>query len=320
MVEVIPPELENHFEIITASSKLNPILRIIDMMIVFIKNINRSKLILIDTYSTSAFYYTFFLAVVSNLFSKPYCPILHGGGLPERLEKTPILAKFTFGNAYKNISPSKYLMKIFKRKGYGVAHIPNFIDVKRYSMKIRKQFRPRLLWVRSFHEIYNPILAIHVVNILLKQWQDTELCMIGPNKGGYLQIVKKEIDQLKIGDRVIIKGKLEKEEWKSLAVNYDIFINTSNFDNHPVSLLEIMALGLPIVTTNVGGIPSMIDDGKTGILINSKNPNEFANIIGDLLSGEINGTNISKNARKEVLKYDKSQIIKKWTEFLNRIY
>ena len=101
MIEQLLPDLEKRYTIISASAKLNPLLRLMDMIWVFIKNINHVKLILIDTYSTNSFYYTCVLAVMSSFFSIPYCPILHGGGLPLRLKSSPGLTKFIYGNSYK---------------------------------------------------------------------------------------------------------------------------------------------------------------------------------------------------------------------------
>ena len=102
MIEQLLPDLEKRYTIISASAKLNPLLRLMEMIWVFIKNINHVKLILIDTYSTNAFYYTCVLAVMSSLFSKPYCPILHGGGLPNRLASSPRLSRFIFGKSLKS--------------------------------------------------------------------------------------------------------------------------------------------------------------------------------------------------------------------------
>ena len=113
MIELLLPDFEKRYKIISASSKLNPLLRLFDMLWIFLKNIHDTKLILIDTNSTKAFYYTYILAVMSSIFSKPYCPILHGGGLPNRLATSPRLSRFTFGQSFINISPSVYLKQIF---------------------------------------------------------------------------------------------------------------------------------------------------------------------------------------------------------------
>lgn len=312
MIEQLLPDLEKRYTIISASAKLNPLLRLMDMIWVFIKNINHVKLILIDTYSTNAFYYTCVLAVMSSLFSKPYCPILHGGGLPNRLASSPRLSRFIFGKSFINISPSIYLKQIFEREGFTILHIPNFIEVLNYPMTIRKKFRPRILWVRSFHKIYNPVLAIYVLEKLLKRWNDTELCMVGPDKDGSMKDVIRLAKELNITNHLKITGKVKRKDWIELSKKYDIFINTSQVDNHPVTLLEIMALGLPIVTTNVGGIPFIIKNKKNGLLVNSNNAEEMADRISMLISGEIDGKLITRNARKEILELDKNKVIKKW--------
>ena len=55
---------------------------------------------------------------------------------------------------------------------------------------------------------------------------------------------------MKIRKNVIFQGRLTKHEWVELSYNYDIFINTTNYDNQPISVIESMALGLPIISTN----------------------------------------------------------------------
>ncbi len=317
MIELLLPDLEKRYTIVSASDKIIPFLRILDMIWVFFRNIHNTKLIFIDTYSTKAFYYTYILAVMSLIFSKPYCPILHGGGLPYRITSSPRLSRFIFGRSFINISPSIYLKQIFEREGFKIHHIPNFIEISIYPMIIRKKFRPRLLWVRAFHKIYNPMLAINVLKKLLNKWNETELCMIGPDKDGSLKSVIKLIEQMGIRDNVSIVGKLEKKDWIKLSRNYDIFLNTSNFDNQPVSVMEAMALGLPIVTTNVGGIPFLINHNSTGILVNPNNSDAIVIAIDDLITGKINGFNLTANARNEVLNFDKSKVIAQWFTFID---
>ena len=60
---------------------------------------------------------------------------------------------------------------------------------------------------------------------------------------------------------------MPKHEWISLSKNYDIFINTTNYDNMPVSIIEAMALGLPIVTTVVGGLKYLLDNNIDSLFV-----------------------------------------------------
>ena len=85
---------------------------------------------------------------------------------------------------------------------------------------------------------------------------DATLAMIGPDVDGSLTKVK-DLARKKNLD-VNFTGKLSKPEWINYSKDFNVFINTTNFDNTPVSVIEAMALGLPVVSTNVGGMPFLI--------------------------------------------------------------
>ena len=101
------------YVIIKSSSKRNQILRLINMCFSIVKNSNKVDYVLIDTFSTSAFYYAFLTSQLARLFNLKYIPILHGGNLPYRIKESPRLSKLLFNNSYKNIAPSNYLKSEF---------------------------------------------------------------------------------------------------------------------------------------------------------------------------------------------------------------
>src|SRR5690606_32388170 len=119
--------------------------------------------------------------------------------------------------------------------------------------------KPRLLWVRSFSQIYNPVLALKIVEILKLKAMEVSLCMVGPDKDGSLQRCKEMATELNLP--VSFTGLLSKQEWIALSRDFDIFINTTNFDNMPISVMEAMSLGMPVISTNVGGLPLLIENG-----------------------------------------------------------
>jgi len=79
--------------------------------------------------------------------------------------------------------------------------------------------------------------------------------MVGPDKDSSLGEAKDLAKQLGVAESVTFTGVLPKAQWHQLSEKFDIFINTTNIDNMPVSIIEAMALGLPIVSTNAGGLP-----------------------------------------------------------------
>lgn len=273
------------------------------------------KAVLIDTYSTQNFYYAVAIANLCRLLRITYVPILHGGNLPERLERSKSNSYKLFKGAKTNVAPSPYLMEAFRAKGYSnLTHIPNTIAIESYPFLLRNQIGPRLLWVRSFAEIYNPMLALRLVERLLTKFPDVELCMVGPEKDGSMERCKGYAEQHKLP--VTFTGKLSKKAWCETSKDFDIFINTTNFDNTPVSLIEAMALGLPIVSTNVGGIPYLITHQKDGLLVPSDNVGELFKAVEVLCTDLELGNRLSLNGRKRAEAFDWKIVKQDWLTLL----
>ena len=317
-IEDLATALSNRYEIKISSNKKNPFFRLLDMAMSVVNNRKRCQLIIVDVFSTYALTFSCLVIFLAKLFNIPYIPVLRGGYLSERYRKYPPIFIFLFSNASTIICPSKYLKRCFDDKNYTIKVIPNYIDLKMYSFKIRKQIKPQILWVRSIHNIYNPLMAVHVLDGIKKKYPDARLCMVGPVKDNrVMEQLKILISRLDLQDHVLFSGQLSKIEWTALSKDYDIFINTTDYDNNPVTLLEAMALGLPIVSTNVGGVPYLIDDNVTGLLVEAKKSEQMVEKINELISGKIDGDFITRNARQRISIMDKKEIIKKWYDIID---
>ncbi len=299
------------YTVYTSSNKKNKLLRLLDMLSAILKYAKKVDYVLIDTYSTSNFYYALFCGYLCRFLNLKYLPILHGGNLPNRLKTNPKLSQAIFNHAYKNIAPSVYIQSEFEKAGYSnLFHIPNAITLKDYDFEQRNFETVHLLWVRSFSDIYNPLLAVKILKALQDEHINATLSMVGPDNDGSLQKAKDYVKAL--GVEVNFTGKLSKEAWISLSKNHTIFINTTNFDNMPVSVMEAMALGLPIISTNVGGMPFLITNNHDGILVNPNSANEFVEAVNRILSNHENTHKMTLNARKKVESYDWGVVKKLW--------
>ena len=304
------------FKVTRASAIQNKFLRFVEMLWAVFINRNKVDYLLIDTFSTSNFYYAFGTSQLARFFSIKYIPILRGGNLPERLDNSRFLSELIFRNSYKNISPSNYLQQVFKEKGFKTVCIPNSIPIKEYDFKVRNVVEPKILWVRAFDKIYNPILAVKVLGLLKKEVKNVKLCMVGPVKDGTFEQVQLLVEKLNLSENIIFTGVLPKEKWHKLSEEYDIFINTTNIDNMPVSVLEAMALGLPIVSTNVGGIPYLITDKKNGILVPVNDERAMSDAILNLINNQKKANKISLEARLLAEQYDLENIKEQWFKLL----
>jgi len=315
-IAVLSKLLKEHYQIKVVSDKQNKLLRFLDMCWAVIKNRRTADYILIDTFSTLNFYFALAVSQLARLFGVKYIPILHGGNLPQRLIRSKKMSKAIFAHSYANVAPSNYLKSNFESKGYKVIFIPNILNIDDYNFKLRKYIKPNLLWVRAFNRIYNPVMAVEVLYRLKRKYSEAKLCMIGPFKDDSYQEVVKKIEAYNLKESVEITGVLPKKEWLKKSEAYDIFINTTNFDNTPVSIMEAMALGFPIVSTNAGGLPFLISDKKDGILVAKNDAKQMAKEIDNLIKNPLFAKELATNAHKKAISFDWQTVKNQWFELL----
>lgn len=315
-IEILGILLENEgYKLHYASTKKNKMLRLLTMLYKTVKHRKQIDYVLIDTYSTYNFWYAFSVSQLCRILKLKYIPMLHGGDLPHRLTKNPHICKMIFKYAYRNVAPSAYLLKAFSGKGFAeILFIPNTIELKNYPFKVRTCNQPKLLWVRSFTAIYNPEMAIKVFCELKKEYPDCELCMVGPDKDGTLAKIKKLAKQLDLD--VVFTGRLSRPEWIKLSSNYNFFINTTHYDNTPVSVIEAIALGLPVVSTNVGGISYLLEDKKTALLVNDNDVHAMVTSIKEIMENPKLKEDIVNNGRNLVQGFDWEKVKRIWEDVL----
>jgi glycosyltransferase involved in cell wall biosynthesis len=317
-IHVLGGLLEAEGYVVHYSSKQeNKVLRLLDMLYSCFKYRKRVGMVLIDTYSTQNFYYAVLCSQLCRLLKLPYICNLNGGNLPYRLKTFPKLSRMIFAHAVHNVAPSLYLKNAFEFHGYpNVVHIPNTIELDKYPLSSQPFDQPKLLWVRSFAKLYNPELAVRVLHALNQKGYQAELCMVGPDSDGSLAEVKQLAQALKLSVR--FTGKLSKTEWISLSKAYNVFINTTNFDNTPVSVIEAMALGLPVVSTNVGGMPFLIKNKEQGLLVPPNTVPAMVDAILQLFEFPEQRQVMIVNARQLTEQFDWQAVKPLWAAVLNQ--
>lgn len=316
-VETLGELLSKDFNVVSCSDKKNIVVRMLDIVFNIIKFRKKTEYILIDTYSGLSFYYAFFSAFFSNLFNVKYIPILHGGNLPGRLKNSPYMSNYIFSKSYVNVSPSLYLVDEFNSYNYRVKYIPNAIDTPNYNLKHRFVIRPNILYVRAFAEVYNPQMAVSMFNFLIEDFPDAKLCMVGPVKDNSFNETVALASSLGLSDNISFIGRLSKNEWHELSKEYDVFINTTNADNMPVSIIEAMALGLVVVSTDAGGLPYLISDNVDGFLCETNNPKHMYEKIKKILIGDVEFYTVIESARLKAETFSWSNVRSMWLSLLN---
>ncbi len=301
------------WEVYITSTKESQVLRLLDMLATIVIKRNHYDLAQIDVFSSKAFIYAECCARLLKTINKPFVLTLHGGGLPSFASQHPKRVAKLLSLASEVVTPSPFLQQSLSKYHSQIKVIPNGIDISSIPYKPRKSISPNLIWVRAFHQIYNPELAVRVLSSLVIDYPNTRLTMVGPDKGdGSLQIVKSLAVKLGVEGQLNILPAIPYEEVPSLLEKADIFINTTNFDAAPRSLLEAMANGVCVVSTNVGGIPWMITNFQDGLLVPPEDELAMVDAIKSLLEEPDFAMRISQNARRTAERYDWSNVIPEW--------
>ena len=303
-------------EVVRTSNKTNKIVRFIDMVFSVLKHRN-SNIVIIDVFSTTNFYYAFLISQLCRLLNITYATVLRGGNLPSRLSNNRVLSKLIFKNSNTNIAPSKYLEKEFLKQGFKTSYIPNTIELSDYTFENKNIDVPKILWVRSFIDIYNPSMAVKVLKKVKAHYPEAILCMIGPFRDDSYPETVALAEEYGIKDSIEFTGVLKKKDWIKKSKDYNVFINTTNIDNTPVSVIEAMALGFVVISTNVGGIPFLIEDGQDGYLVDKDDHDSMSNKIIKLFEKELKIT--SKEARNKVETFDWLHVKESWLQLISSI-
>jgi glycosyltransferase involved in cell wall biosynthesis len=141
--------------------------------------------------------------------------------------------------------------------------------------------------------------------------------MLGPDKNdGSLESTISLAKELHVLDRIALVGPIDKSKVPDRLSTGDIFLNTSNVDNTPISVLEAMACGLPVVSTNVGGIPYLLEDGKDALLVPPDDAKGMANAIRRITREPGLAEMLSKNARQKVEQFNWTNVLPRWEALL----
>ena len=317
-IETLGERLKADHHVFQTSSQKIYALRLLDMWFTIFKYRKQVKAVVIDTYGSRAFHYAWTSARVCRWLKLKYIPILRGGELPLRIKKDEKISRSFAQNAHVLIAPSGFLAESFRQFTDKVMVIPNFIDLANYPFKQRTAMdQIRILWVRSMQGLYQPELAVEVVHELKKQGLDVSMAMVGPDKDGSLAVCQALAKTLDVEQEVTFTGRLAKEDWIALSANYDVFLNTTSVDNTPVSVMEGMALGMPVVTTKVGGIPFLFEDGVEGVMVPEQTAQALARAIADFQRDPDRMKEISTAAREKAKAWDWPVVREQWNTVLN---
>jgi glycosyltransferase involved in cell wall biosynthesis len=308
---------EMGWHVIITSSKISKPFRLIDMLTTVWKYRHTYQLAQIDVFSGKAFLFAEACTHLLKALQKPVILTLHGGGLSDYAISHPKRMADLLKRADILVTPSLFLKNELAHLRSDSHLIPNPIDISAAIYRPRQQVSPNLIWARAFHKIYNPGMAVRVVAALKPEFPEIHLTMLGPDKtDGSLPHIQRAARDLDLIDHIEIIGiiyHIDIPRWLDKA---DIFINTSNYDTAPRSLLEAMANGMCIISTDVGGIPYLVNHGENGLLVPQDDHQAMTDAVRQVLTNPSLASHLSENARKTAENYDWSAVLPLWETVL----
>ena len=215
----------------------------------------------------SASYFSFLLAplpaiLVARLLGRPVVLNYRSGEAPDHLARSRV-ARWALRSVQRNVVPSRFLVEVFATFGIDASVIPNVVDTSRFRFRDRVPLQPRILSTRNFDGLYNVACTIRAFQLVQQQFPDATLTLVG---GG------KEEDRLRtlvreLGLRgVTFAGQVGPDDIARFYDAHDIYLQSPDIDNMPTSVIEAFACGLPVVSTEAGGVPAILTHRTHGLL------------------------------------------------------
>ena len=188
-----------------------------------------------------------------------------GGEAEAFLARQAAWVRPTLRRAAALIVPSSFLQGVFGKIGIGADIVPNIVDLARFHPNPSRLPGHHAIVTRNLEDIYDIPTALRAFAQVRRMHPDATLTVAG--SGPRLPLLQALVQELGIAGAVRFTGRLDNERIADLYREADLLLNPSTVDNMPISLLEAMASGVAIVSTDVGGIPHMVENGKTALLV-----------------------------------------------------
>jgi len=275
----------------------NRLLRLADTIAHLLSWRNQVDVVILMVFSGPAFGMADISSWLARVIGKPLVLWLHGGNLPHFSQQHPAWVRRVLARGKRIVSPSTYLAHFFAEWGYEIDVIPVGLDLEDYTYGHRQRVQPRLLWMRTFQDIYYPEMAVEVLAQLQGSCPEATLTMAGQAKGTLARVQALSMAKGLAG-KVRFAGFLDKAGKEREFARHDIFLNTNRVDNMPMSVMEAAAFGLPVVATAVGGIPNLLEHEKTGLLVGNEDIVGMATAVQRLLHEPDLAARLSANGRR----------------------
>ncbi|MBE2258385.1 MAG: glycosyltransferase family 4 protein [Rhodobacteraceae bacterium] len=254
-----------------------------------------------------------------------------------RLRKTPLIVNYRGGNAEPffaraprhvlrmlaaaslRVTPSTFLQRVFSAHGLTAVVIPNIIDLSRFAAVPRRSFgdAPQLLVTRNLEPIYDIPTAIRAFAGIVPVFPAARLTVAG--SGPELLRLQALVAELGLQEQVAFSGRIDNAAIPALYAAADCLVNASTVDNMPISILEAFASGVPVVSTAAGGIPDLVEQGVSGLLVPVGDHQAMTRELLRVLQDAQLAAGLRAAGLRQAQRYAWPQVRKQWLDAYRRV-
>lgn len=265
-------------------------------------NVPRSDLIHVQAASFWAFFLPVGLAwLAGRLFGRPVVVSFFGGKASFFLARWHRWVVPLFQRVDGYTVSSQFLQRVFRRYGLNPQVIPSVIDLERYPFRPRAEWPPLILWMRGLLPNANPGMALRAFALVREEIPDARLLMVG--QGPLAGMIRGLARELGVAQAVSYKPWLPEARLREVLQTASVLWNTTSYDNFPLSLLEAAASGAVVVSTDVGGISELLENGVDGLLVAPDDHEALAAATIQVLRRPALADSLARNAREAALRF-----------------
>jgi glycosyltransferase involved in cell wall biosynthesis len=195
--------------------------------------------------------------------------------------------------------------------GFGITAeiIPNIVDLDRFRFRPRQGLRPRILSTRNFESLYNVQCTLRAFYLVQARHPDASLTLVG--SGSQERALRTLSAQLGLRN-VTFTGRVDPSDISRFYADADIYLQTPDIDNMPASVLEAFASGCAVVSTDAGGVPAILTDGRHGLLVARNDHHGAAEAVLRLIDNPSLASELTGAALDSCSRYQWSAVRSQW--------
>jgi glycosyltransferase involved in cell wall biosynthesis len=208
------------------------------------------------------------------------------------------------------VVPSGFLREVFHRHGEASAVVANVIDITRFRPQGGGARSARIVVARNLEAIYDNATALRA--LALARTRLPRLCMTIAGTGPEEQALRALARELDIEAVVDFCGRVDHDRIAALYRDAAVALNPSRVDNMPNSVLEAMACGAPVVSTDAGGVPYILRHAATGLLVPAGDAASMADALVRIVQDAALASRLSAAALEDVQQYAWPKVRERW--------